>query len=68
MSAAASDDPYLPYVDGGGLLGWASVFDFFSDHIFEQNIDGRVSLRGVSTGDEKLRVMTLHESDGEEPV
>lgn len=64
---AGEDDPYLPFLDGNGFLSWSSVFDFFSDNIFEQNSDGKVSLRGASASGEKLRVMTLHESDGDEP-
>lgn len=60
---ASGTAPVLPYADGGGNLAWRGVLDFFNTGLFDLTSDGKVNLKGVSAGEDDLRVMTVSAGD-----
>ena len=61
--SASSASPYLPYTDGSGNLEWRGFLDFFNTGLFDLTEGGKVNLKGVTAGEDDLRVMTVHSSD-----
>lgn len=59
---ADGSNPSIPFANGGGSLAWQSVLDFFNTGLFELS-NGKVNLKGVTAGEDDLRVMTVHSSD-----
>lgn len=61
--SASSASPYLPYTDGSGNLEWRGFLDFFNTGLFDLTEGGKVNLKGVTAGEDDLRVMTVSASD-----
>ena len=60
---ASSTNPNIPYADGSGQLAWQGVLDFFNTGLFDLTESGKVNLKGVTAGEDDLRVMTVSASD-----
>lgn len=60
---ADGSNPSIPFANGGGSLAWQSVLDFFNTGLFDLTEGGKVNLKGVTAGEDDLRVMTVSASD-----